>query len=111
MDITSIIPDQSALQVEKQVRYVNQLFEQNADLSDIFARIATENPEFSQQILNKSETCIKSWFLNPEDYLQAVQAMALLAPFFGPKPELEVPRSDLVVARHSLLSERYGASV
>ena len=89
MDITSIIPDQSALLAEKQARYVNQLFEQNADLSDIFARIAAEDPEFSQQILDKSESCIKSWFLIPEDYLQAVQALALLAPFFGPRPELD----------------------
>ena len=89
MDITSIIPDQSALQVEKQARYVNQLFEQNADLSDIFARIATEDPEFCQQILSKSESCLKSWFLTPEDYLQAVQALALLAPVFGSRPKLD----------------------
>lgn len=89
MDITSITPDQPALHVEKQTRYVNQLFEQNADLSDIFARIAAEDAEFSQQILNKSEDSIKTWFLSPKDYIQAVQAMALLAPFFGPQPELE----------------------
>lgn len=89
MDLRSVISDQSARQAEKQALYVSQLFDNNSDLSDIFTQLATEEPELCQQILSKSEDCIKSWFLIPEDYLQAVQTLALLAPVYGPEPEPE----------------------
>ena len=89
MDLRRIISDQSARQAEKQALYVGQLFDNHSDLSEIFAYIASEEPELCQQILSKSEACVKSWFLTPEDYLQAVQTLALLAPVYGPEPEPE----------------------
>ena len=89
MDTRSLILNQSELQAKKQLQYVNQLFGYNPDLSDIFARIAEEKPELCQQILDKSEFSIKSWFLIPEGYMQAIQTLALLAPVFGPVPEPE----------------------
>ena len=89
MDLSRIISDQSARQVEKQALYIRQFFNSNSDLSDIFVHIATEEPELCQQILSKSEACIKNWFLIPEDYLQAIQSLALLAPLYGPEPQPE----------------------
>ena len=89
MDITGIIPDQSALQAEKQTQFVNQLFDNHSELSDVFSSIIKEEPELCQQILDKSESVIKCWFMMPHDYLQAVQALALLAPVYGSPADLE----------------------
>ena len=88
MDITTIIPDPSALLAEKQAQFVNQLFDNHPELSEIFASITKAEPELCQQILDKSESVIKSWFLMPHDYLQAIQALALLAPVYGSSPDL-----------------------
>lgn len=87
MDLSHVISDQSARQAEKQALYVCQLFDNNSDLSEIFAHIATEEPELCQQILSKSEASIKHWFLDCENYQQAVQTLALLAPVYGPEPK------------------------
>ena len=89
MDIRSLFSKQAETQAEKQAQQVNLLFDGNPELIKIFAYIATEDAEFYQQIFNKSHDALKRWFLHPEDYMQAVQALALLTPFFGPEKNLD----------------------
>lgn len=89
MDVKSIFSKQAETQAEKQAQLVNFLFDGNPELVRIFYHIATEDPEFYQQIFNKSHDALKRWFLHPEDYVQALQALALLSPFFGPEEDLD----------------------